>query len=111
MIRVSTEKLPKLIVSDLSYLIYYSIYWFLISSLFIMPLLDYFSDKFNIKSDYEHLVYSIIIWILIWMISQFFIVPIERKLIKRNIFVAWFIKILRKKEDLAFEEKMWSIWL
>ncbi len=102
MLRISSEKLPKLVIYDLSYLIYYSIYWFLLSILLINPLSQIYLEGFTLKNDYEILAFSIILWILLWVIYKIITPSIKKRLIKRNIFIAWIIKALKKKEKLSF---------
>jgi hypothetical protein len=104
MFKISTESLPKLIINDLAYLIYYSIYWFLISILFILPLSKKYLEWFTLNSDYEMLMFSLILWVIIWIIYKLFSTPIEKKIIKRNIFVAWLITILKKHKSIAFKD-------
>lgn len=104
MLKISAERLPKLIVNDLSYLVYYSVYWFLFSLFFLIPISIKYLWMDNIEWDYQLIVQSIVLWIFIWVLFKIFITPIERKLIKRNIFVAWFIKVLKKNENLTFNE-------
>jgi len=102
MIKINTEKLPKLIINDLSYLIYYSIYGFIISFLFIVPILSKFIKTSFIINDYTLFIQSLLLGVFIGLISKKIITPIERKIIKRNIFIAWLVTVLKKHKSIIF---------
>jgi len=106
MLKINSTNLPKLIVNDLTYLIYYSIYGFLLSFFLIIPTINHFSDTLNIKSDYVLFIYSIIFWTIIGIFLKFSITPIEKKIIKRNIFVAGLIQVLKKHKSITFKSIM-----
>lgn len=103
MFEIKSESLPKLVVNDLAYLAYYSLYWYILSFFVIVPLFQ--NSKFlEIKTDYVLFLYSWIFWVVIGVFLKFLITPIEKKIIKRNIFVAGLIKVLKKHRSITFRK-------
>lgn len=96
MIKVSSESLPKIVINDLAYLIYYSIYGFLVSTWFFLIWIWNWDVKLD--NDYQLFLLSIIVWLSWGIICKFLKSTPEQKIIKRNIFTAWLISILKKQK-------------
>lgn len=102
MLRVNWEHLPKWIIYHISYILYYSFTWYIFWLFFILWMIAY--EAVDKMTDYQLFVLPIFFAIPLWIFTSVIVTPIEKKIIKRNIFIAWLIQVLKKHKSISFNE-------
>lgn len=101
MLTINSDKIPNGIMYNFSYIIYYSFLWYIFQLFFISLI----ARGINLQlSDYQIFVLSWLFAFSFWILTSIIITPIEKKIIKRNIFVAGIIQVLKKHRSIKFEE-------
>lgn len=103
MINISADKIPKGIMLQLSYMFFYSFlsYVFL---LFLFTGASSFWWWWQPLTDYQLFVWTLLFAVPFWIILSFWITPIEKRIIKRNIFVAGLIQVLKNHKSIKFSD-------
>lgn len=59
---------------------------------------------------YQLFVVPIFFAIPLWIFTSIIVTPIEKKIIKRNIFVVWLIQVLKNHKSIKFSEIVENYW-
>lgn len=102
------DNLPKKLIINLMYKLYYTINWY-VFFLCLFIVLNYYSPQIKL-SDYALFMGTLIFSVPFWWISSYFYHPYEIKTVKRNIFVVWLINVLKNNKKISYKEIVDNYW-
>lgn len=101
MFNINWDILPKNVIYNISYIIFYSAISYIMLIFIFLLFITYWKLEIT---DYQLLVWTAFLAIPLWLLLNFIITPLEKIKVKRNIFISWIITILKENKVISFDE-------